>query len=110
MRRTNRFETWVVYRTTLRGSQNTVNAVCEQREWDAMEAAQPGQHVLIRAGIATEAEAERLARGTSGDPLPRTPRPAAKGPAPIPAVPGATPGVLKRVWLSATCSSMSATA
>ena len=37
--------------------------------WDAMEASQPGYHTLIRSGIANEAEAEKLARGTSGDTL-----------------------------------------
>jgi hypothetical protein len=51
-----------------------MNAVCEQREWDAMERARPGCHTLIKSGIASEAAAERLARGTSGDPKPRTPR------------------------------------
>ncbi|MDB5312764.1 MAG: hypothetical protein JWO38_6966 [Gemmataceae bacterium] len=74
MRRTNRFETWVVYRMTLRGVASPVNAVCEQGEWDAMEAARPGHHVLVRAGITSEGEAERLARGTSGDPIPRSQR------------------------------------
>jgi hypothetical protein len=51
-----------------------MNVVCEQGEWDAMELARPSHYKLVRAGIATEAEAERLARGTSGDakhPLPR---------------------------------------
>jgi hypothetical protein len=32
-----------------------------------MELAKPGQHQLIHAGITNEGEAERLARGTSGD-------------------------------------------
>ena len=36
---------WVVYRTTLRG-----NAVCEQREWDAIEAARPGSHPVLDTG------------------------------------------------------------
>jgi hypothetical protein len=44
-----------------------MKAVCEQSEWEAMELAQPGYRTLIQAGIANEAEAERLARGTSGD-------------------------------------------
>jgi hypothetical protein len=81
MRRTSRFETWVVYRMTLRGAEAPVHAVCVQSEWDAMEASRPGYYTLVRAGIATEGEAERLARGTSGDPIPRAPRPAAKAPA-----------------------------
>jgi hypothetical protein len=62
---------WVVYQMHVRGNADGMNAVCEQSEWDAMELAQPGQHKLIRAGIANEAEAERLARGSSGDPVKR---------------------------------------
>src|SRR5437762_7993360 len=46
-----------------------MNAVCEQQEWDEMERARPGYHRLIRSGITNEAEAEKLARGTSGDPI-----------------------------------------
>jgi hypothetical protein len=65
---------WVVYQLSIGGKSPGVNVVCEQSEWDAMERAKPGQHVLVRSGIASEAEAERLARGTSGDPTPRTPR------------------------------------
>src|SRR5262249_32629167 len=40
------------------------NAVCAQGEWDAMERANPGHHTLVKGGIATEGEAERLARST----------------------------------------------
>lgn len=47
------------------------NAICDQAEWDAMEAAAPGVNRLIRGGIMNEAEAERFARGTSGDSVPR---------------------------------------
>jgi hypothetical protein len=43
------------------------NVVCKQSEWDAIELARPGFHLLIRAGIETEQEAEKLARGTAGD-------------------------------------------
>jgi hypothetical protein len=60
-------EAWVVYRMTLAKHPDGINAVCEQAEWDAMEQADPGKHTLIRSGITSEAEAERLARGTSGD-------------------------------------------
>jgi len=63
---------WVVYRMTVRGKIPGVNAVCEQTEWDAMELAQPGHHTLIKNGITSEGEAERLAReapgGTTGTP------------------------------------------
>jgi hypothetical protein len=53
---------WVVYRMAFRGKLLGMNAVCEQREWDAMERAEPGHHLLIQAGITNEGEAERLAR------------------------------------------------
>jgi hypothetical protein len=47
------------------------NAVCELAEWEAMERARPGAQCVVQLGIATEGMAERLARGTSGDPVPR---------------------------------------
>ena len=58
---------WVVYEIGAAGKDQGINAVCEQGEWDALELAQPGKHKLIRKGITNESEAERLARGTSGD-------------------------------------------
>jgi hypothetical protein len=58
---------WVVYKMAVHKKPDGMNAVCEQREWDAMERDQPGQNTLIRSGITNEAEAELLARGTSGD-------------------------------------------
>jgi hypothetical protein len=58
---------WVVYRMTIHGKASGMNAVCEQSEWDAMERAQPGRHTLVQAGIANEAEAERLARSVPTD-------------------------------------------
>ena len=64
---------WVVYKMAVRGNPNGMNAVCEQSEWDAMELAQPGYHTLIRANITDECEAEKLARGTSGDAKSRLP-------------------------------------
>jgi hypothetical protein len=58
-------ETWVVYLMT--GTKtNGMKAVCEKTEWDEMERAKPGLHKLIQQGIATETEAELLARGESG--------------------------------------------
>ena len=65
MKKTN-LVSWVVYRMTVHGKDSGMNAVCEQSEWDAMERAQPGYHTLVRAGIPSEGEAERLARGASG--------------------------------------------
>jgi hypothetical protein len=65
-----KIETWVVY--LMNGKKtNGMKAVCEQREWDAMELAKPGMFHLVRAGIATESEAELLARGDSGAVKPR---------------------------------------
>jgi hypothetical protein len=54
--------TWVVYLMTVKKTEG-IKAVCEQSEWDAMEIARPGYHHLIRAGIASEVEAEAFARG-----------------------------------------------
>jgi hypothetical protein len=58
---------WVVYQVNIDGKTAGRIAVCEQSEWDAMEQVKPGQYTLVRSGITNEAEAERLARGTSGD-------------------------------------------
>ncbi len=54
--------TWVIYWRTLHGKHARMKAVCEQSEWDALELSQPGYHTLLRAGIASEGEAERIAR------------------------------------------------
>ena len=58
---------WVVYRMTLHKGAVGGNVVCEQREWDVLEAQRPGFHTLLHTGLRTEQEAEKLARGTSGD-------------------------------------------
>ena len=55
-------QSWVVYRMTIHGKRSGMNAVCQQSEWDAMERSKPGYHTLVQAGIASEGEAERLAR------------------------------------------------
>jgi hypothetical protein len=67
MRTTEKVESWVVYLMTVHGKLPGMNAVCEQSEWESMELAKPGYHTLIKDGITSEGEAERLARGTSGD-------------------------------------------
>ena len=59
---TEQTKSWVVYLMTVHGKTSGVNAVCEQGEWEAMERARPGYHMLLRAGVANEGEAERLAR------------------------------------------------
>ena len=58
---------WVVYRMTIPNQSVCGNVVCEQSEWEAMELARPGYHVLLHSGIKTEQEAEKLARGTAGN-------------------------------------------
>jgi len=70
--REKKVESWVVYLMTVNKKLSETKAVCEQTEWDAMELARPGYHTLVRAGIATETEAEKLARGTAGDPKRRS--------------------------------------
>jgi hypothetical protein len=66
---------WVVYKSRHAGEHGP-NAVCEQAEWDAMELADPKAQTLLRSGIASEAQAEALARellgGTAAKPA--TPR------------------------------------
>ena len=54
--------TWAVYLMTIHKRTDKIRAVCEQSEWEAMERARPGYHHLVRGGIATEVEAEMLAR------------------------------------------------
>jgi hypothetical protein len=66
MRVTRRSRLWVVYMVAVPGSTSRTGAVCEQGEWDAMQEAEPGRHALVRDGIASEAEAEALARDSSG--------------------------------------------
>jgi hypothetical protein len=82
---------WVIYRVVIKGGPGGANAVCEAREWDALEAARPGLHTLVQAGIGSESEAERLARGTSGDPVPRAGTRVAAGRMALAAQPGAGP-------------------
>jgi hypothetical protein len=64
-KKTKRVAGWVVYKSHLVGPRGPY-AVCEQWEWDAMERADPGRHTLIREGITSEAEAERVARDSPG--------------------------------------------
>jgi len=53
---------WVVYGVAVHGKPGEARAVCAQGEWDEMERQQPGLHKLIKKGIASEAQAEALAR------------------------------------------------
>jgi hypothetical protein len=54
--------TWVVYERLIHKQDTGPNAVCEQSDWDDMERIRPGSQNLIKAGIATEQEADRYAR------------------------------------------------
>lgn len=67
-------QTWVVYSMPLKNCAEPMRAVCEQREWEAMDQAKPGFYTLIQSGISNEGEAERLARGKSGEVPPRNPK------------------------------------
>ena len=67
MRITDESRSWVVYQMKIHGKPTGRSAVCEQREWEAMQRKQPGYHQLVRGGISSESEAEILARGTAGD-------------------------------------------
>lgn len=58
---------WVVYRMPVKDDPVGPTAVCSRPEWDKLTAARPGVFTLVRDGIESEGEAERLARGTAGD-------------------------------------------
>jgi hypothetical protein len=62
MRKTRPPAYWVIYEAAVPKKAEAVQVVCEQAEWDAMQSLEPGQYRLIKAGIATEAEADRQAR------------------------------------------------
>ena len=68
MRTTDQPMSWVVYLMTIHGKPDGMKAVCEQREWDAMQLIQPGHNTLIQAGFTNEGEAEKLARYGPVDP------------------------------------------
>ena len=55
---------WVIYEAVAKPG---VRAVCTQAEWARKVAANPGRYALVRDNIATESEADRLARGKAGD-------------------------------------------
>jgi hypothetical protein len=42
---------WVVFRRVTRETPSGAVVVCEQKEWELLEKAEPGVHVLVRAGI-----------------------------------------------------------
>ncbi|MBI3865622.1 MAG: hypothetical protein HY290_27430 [Planctomycetia bacterium] len=66
MREPETTETWVVFQA-LQGAQSGIRSICTESEWTDILARKPGVNQLVQAGIASETEAEKLARGTSGD-------------------------------------------
>jgi hypothetical protein len=66
MRETEKVEAWVVYEA-IQGDHAGRKSVCLQSEWEAIESRFPGHNKLVLGGITNETEAEKLARGTSGD-------------------------------------------
>jgi hypothetical protein len=74
MRKLEQDESWVIYQVVNKGVVVGPNSVCEQDEWEALERLRPGVQPIVQRGIASEGVAERLARGTSGDPKPRVTR------------------------------------
>ena len=73
MRSTEVCHAWVVYRMTMPKNVLGGNVVCQQREWEAVEASHPGYHTLLYSGIKTEQEAEKLARGAVDETKPPVP-------------------------------------
>lgn len=66
MRETEKVEAWVVYEA-VQGDDIGRKSLCKQSEWEAIESRHPGHNRLVQGGITSETEAEKLARGTSGD-------------------------------------------
>jgi hypothetical protein len=62
---------WAVYLKPMKAGQEPVRAVCTQAEWEALDRADPGVYTLIQGNLTNEGQAERLARGRSGEVLPR---------------------------------------
>jgi hypothetical protein len=67
MRKVQVCDSWVVY--SVERSAGRSNVICEQKEWELIVASRtdPTAKQLVRAGIGNEQEAEKIARGTSGD-------------------------------------------
>jgi hypothetical protein len=63
-------ESWVVYQS-VDGPRMGMKSVCEASEWEVLQTSQSTAVKLIKKNIESESEAEKLARGTSGDPKKR---------------------------------------
>ncbi len=66
MRESPKVQKWVVYETVT-GPQAGMKSVCTTDDWRVVESRDPGKNRIVKAGIDDENEAEKLARGTSGD-------------------------------------------
>ena len=66
MRKTLEAERWVVYLVT-NGEHAGIRCVCTENEWREIRSLHPGTNLLVEGGITSESEAEKLARGTSGE-------------------------------------------
>ena len=66
---------WVVYTIKALGKMPSINAICTQGEWSALDLSRPGKLTLIRENIDNEGEAERLARTLTPPAPPKPPRP-----------------------------------
>jgi len=55
---------WVVYVDALIGAGRSI---CTQAEWDAVIQTQPGRFRLVKDKIYSEAEAEKIARGSPSE-------------------------------------------
>jgi hypothetical protein len=53
---------WVVYESHFHVRGRRLAVVCEQTEWDVMPPGIRDHYFLVKEGIATESEAERVAR------------------------------------------------
>ncbi|MDB5387554.1 MAG: hypothetical protein JWM11_3200 [Planctomycetaceae bacterium] len=66
MRESPKVTEWVVYETVT-GPQAGMKSVCTAAEWKVIDGRDPNKNRIIRENISDENEAEKLARGTSGD-------------------------------------------
>lgn len=66
MRESPKVQKWVVYETVT-GPHTGMMSVCTEDDWRVIESRDSSKNRIIKAEIVDENEAEKLARGTSGD-------------------------------------------
>lgn len=64
--RLTKVEKWVVYEV-LTGPMTGTKSMCNTSDWTAQQARDPSKARMIKEDIVLENDAEKLARGTSGD-------------------------------------------